>query len=211
MIAVTGTGRVTWPPDVVRVRVTATALRPTVADAIAAADATVAAVRATLARRAVTGADAASGAFTVGAEQVWTPEGRPQVTGYRCEHEVRVTLRAPSAVGAVLGDVLAAGGDGVRLDGVEPALDDDGAARVRARELAWADAVDRASRLAALAGRDLGLVQQIVEDGAPAQPLPRMLGEAAGLAKASADLGVRPGDVAVTVVLAVQFGLGEPR
>jgi uncharacterized protein YggE len=210
MISVTGVGRVSAPPDVVRVRVTATALRPTVADAITSVDAVVAAMRAALAGHGVTGDDAASGAFTVGAEQVWTPEGRPQLAGYRCEHGLQVTLRDPAAVGRVLGDLVTAGGDDVRLEGVEPAVDDVAPLRVRARELAWADAVDRGSRIAALAGRELGAVAQVVEGegpGVPVQPFAVAAGGAELLRSKAMDVGVQPGLVDVSVTLAVQWGL----
>jgi len=207
MITVPGVGRVAGTPDVVRVRVTASAQRPTAAQALAAAEATAAVVRGALERHGVRGAAAASGVFSLAAEQTWNDPGGPRITGYRCDHEIRVVLRDVPAVGGVLADVLAAGGDGVRVDGVEPALEDDAAARVRARKLAWADALDRATRLAALAGRELGAVSAVVEDGADAGgPLaPVAAGRQALLAKS--DVSLQPGEVDVAVSLTVRWEL----
>jgi len=207
MITVPGAGRVTGTPDVVRVRVTATALRATSAEALAAAEATAADVRAALERHGVTGAAAASGVFSLAAEQAWTESG-PRVTGYRCDHEIRVVLRDVAGVGRVLADVLAAGGDGVRVDGVEPGLEDDVALRVRARELAWADALDRATRLAALAGRELGPVAAVAEgSGHPPIGVPLAKTVLMGFPPGSGDVSVRPGDVEVVVALTVQWEL----
>jgi hypothetical protein len=208
MITVPGVGRVAATPDVVRVRVTASSQRPTAAEALAAAEATAAVVRGALERHGVTGAAAASGLFSLAAEQTWSEAGGPRITGYRCDHEIRVVLRDVPAVGRVLADVLAAGGDGVRVDGVEPGIEDDAELRVRARELAWADALDRATRLAALAGRELVRVAGIVEgSGHPSIDVPMAKTVLMGLPPGAGDVSVRPGDVDVVVALTVQWEL----
>jgi uncharacterized protein len=208
VIAVTGTGRVTGPPDLVRARVTATAARPTAAEALAATEAVAAAVRAALDLHGISRLEAASGIFSLAVDQIWE-QGGPRVTGYRCDHGIRVTVRDVPAVGQVLADLLAAGGDGVRVDGVEPDIDDVTPLRVRARELAWADALDRATRLAELAGRGLGAVRQIVEDAAPGLPRPitRQAVGSVALAAVSgnAPVGLQPGAVEVAVTLDVQW------
>jgi uncharacterized protein len=206
VITVTGVGHADGTPDVVRVRATATALRPAAGEALAATEATATAVRAALDRHGITGAQAASGLFSLGAEQVWTEHG-PRVTGYRCDHEIRVVVAQVPSVGQVLADVLAAGGDGVRVDDVTPGLRDAGPARALARERAWADALDRATRLAALAGRELGPVWRIVEGGPSgdgAVPI-ALRAESASAGDAGA---VTPGDVEVVVSLTVRWALG---
>jgi uncharacterized protein YggE len=203
VIAVAGTGRVSGEPDVVRLRVTASALRPTAAEAVAAAEATAAAVRAALAAAGIP--HAPSGAFGLYPEQVWTEQGGPRITGHRCDHELRVVVRDLPALGRVIGDVLAAGGNGVRVDGVEPAIEDAAPLRARARELAWADALDRATRLAALAGRELGPVEEVVEGGPSSGPVP--LGKAEAVSLAARDVSVQPGELDVTVVLHVRWAL----
>jgi uncharacterized protein len=207
MIAVSGVGRVVGSPDVVRLRLAASVLRPTAADALAATEAAAAAVRSVLAGHGVTGADAASGLFRLMAEQAWTEQG-PRITGYRCDHEIRAVVRQVPAVGRVLADVLMAGGDAVRVDGVDPGVEDDAALRVRARELAWADALDRATRLAALAGRSLGRVASITEGSAAAPPVPLAEAKMLHMAAGAADVSVQPGDVDVVVTLTCQWELG---
>jgi len=208
MITVPGTGRVEGSPDVVRVRLVASTLRPAAADALAATEVAAAAVRSALSGHGVTGADAASGPFRLTAEQTWTEREGLRVTGYRCDHGIRAVVRDVPALGRVLADVLAAGGDDVRVDAVDADVEDDADLRVRARELAWADALDRATRLAALAGRELGAVATVTEGAGETPGPPQPLAVAKLAAAPAGDVSLLPGDVAVVVVLTVQWELG---
>ena len=101
--------------------------------------------------------------LAVNAEQTWTEQQGSRITGFRSDHDLAVTLRDLASAGRILGEVLVAGGDDVRLNGVEFVVEDDGPLRVTARQTAWYDALDRATQLATLAGRRLGAVQQITE------------------------------------------------
>jgi len=204
MIAVVGTGRATAAPDVVRVRLTATAVRPSLAGALSDSEAAAARVRAALGELGVPAADATTQGLSVQAEQAWTEQEGSRVTGFRSDHELAITVRDLASVGRVLGEVLAAGGDDVRLGGVEFAVEDDTELREAARTLAWWDAHGRASQLAGLAGRRLGAVQQITEQTgySPGPVVPMRM-----LASAAKEVGVEPGTVGVEVSLSVQWAL----
>ena len=204
MIAVVGSGRATAAPDVVRVRLTATAVRPTLAVALADSEAAAARVRAALAQLGVPAGDATTQGLSVQAEQTWTEQEGSRVTGFRSDHELAITVRDLASIGRVLGEVLAAGGDDVRLGGVEFAIEDDTELQAAARTLAWWDAHGRASQLAGLAGRRLGAVQQITEQGgfSPGPVVPMRL-----MASAAKEVGVEPGTVGVEVSLSVQWTL----
>ena len=204
MIAVVGSGRATAAPDVVRVRLTATAVRPTLAVALADSEAAAARVRAALAQLGVPPGDATTQGLSVQAEQTWTEQEGSRVTGFRSEHELAITVRDLASTGRVLGEVLAAGGDDVRLGGVEFAIEDDTELRAAARTLAWWDAHGRASQLAGLAGRRLGAVQQITEQGgySPGPVVPMRL-----MTSAAKEVGVEPGTVGAEVSLSVQWAL----
>jgi uncharacterized protein YggE len=114
----------------------------------------------------VAAADAATRTISVAMEQDWS-EKPPRTTGFRAEHALTVTVRDIARLGEVMGAALAAGGDDVRLDGVEFAIADDAALRERAREAAWTDALSRAEQLARLAGRRLGPVLDVIEGVPP--------------------------------------------
>jgi uncharacterized protein YggE len=205
-IDVVGSGRAVAPPDVVRVRLAASALRPTVAAAITDSEAAATRVRAALAGLGVAAADATTVGLSVVAEQVWTEQQGSRITGFRSEHELLLTLRDLGGAGRVLGETLVAGGDDVRLHGVDFVVEDEAPLRSAAREAAWADALARAGQLAGLAGRPLGPVRQIVENsgggGGPIVPMARMA------AMAAPEIGIQPGTVGVDVTLTVQWAIG---
>ena len=208
-IAVTGVGSAAGRPDVVRAQLTATASRPRLADALAAAEEAAGRVREVLARFGLTGEDAATFGLSVTAEEVWREGKGSHITGFRADHTMAITVRDVPAVGSLLGQVLVAGGDDVRLGGVEFAVEDEVGLRARAREAAWADALARAEQLAALAGVGLGAVTEIEERVAgygPPRPMMAMRAMAP-LSAGAADVGVEPGRVAVTVSLDVRWAL----
>ncbi len=204
MISVLGTGRASGPPDVLRVRLTATAVRPTLATALADSEEAARRVRAALTAAGVAAEDATTQGLSVHAEQVFTEQEGSRITGFRSEHELEVTLRDLPSAGRLLGDAVVAGGDDVRLHGVDFIVQDETPLLTRARAAAWADAQRRADQLAALSGRRLGAVRSIVEQQAGQGPVP--LG-AREVRVAVAEVGVQPGSVSVDVALAVTWEL----
>lgn len=200
-VQVGGVGAAPAAPDLVRARLAGTALRPSVAEAVAAAEAAVGRIRQALAGLGIPTADAATSTISVAAEQDYSRQP-PKVTGFRAEHALTVTVREIARVGEALGAALAAGGDDVRLDGVDFMISDTTPVRARAREAAWADALQRAQQLSRLAGRRLGRVLDVVE-GEPggAVPLPRRA------AQETVALAVEPGTLDVTVWLTVRWAL----
>jgi len=205
-VSVAGIGRATAAPDVMRASLTATALRATIAEALAAAEAAAARIRGALSEAGVAAPDAATAGLSVNAEQVWNETTGPRITGYRAEHEIALTLRDLASAGRVLGLALAAGDDDVRLGGVSFAVEDEGPLRIQARELAWHNALARATQIAQLAGRPLGVVQQVNEQavGMPG-PVPMMR---MAMSAGAADIAVQPGSVGVEICLGVQWPLG---
>jgi uncharacterized protein YggE len=204
MISVSGTGSASGPPDVMRVRLAATAMRTTVAAALAASEEAARQIRLALRAAGVSPADAATAGLAVNAEQVWSEQTGPRITGYRSEHQLAITLRDLGSAGRSLGEAVAAGGDEVRLDGVSFEVEDDAPLRERARVAAWDDALRRARQLAELAGRELGEVREITEQsGYPVRPI----GESRRAEAMATDVAVEPGAVDVQVTLAVQWAL----
>lgn len=206
-IEVTGHGVVSGTPDVVRVRMAVSALRPTVAGAVADADAAVRRVREALAGRGVTGRDAATAGLTVAAEQAWDQTtGVARVVGYRSRHDLAVTVRDLAGLGVLLGEALAAGGDDAVLDAVTFEVEDETPLRALAREAAWQDALARGGQLAGLAGVTLGGLLDLVEgqsfSGIPVRAAEVMAAKAGG-----ADLAVEPGSVLVEVTLTVRWAV----
>ena len=89
--------------------------------------------------------------------------GRP--SGFEARHGLVVRCDALEVAGALVGDLAAAVGDRLLLDGVTLTPSDTTAAQRTAREHAYADARARAEHLAALGGVELGDVVSLVEGG----------------------------------------------
>jgi uncharacterized protein YggE len=203
-ISVLGQGRAAGAADVCRVALAATALRPTVAAALADSEQATRRVRDALTAAGVARQDSATSSVSVHAEEDYSGQRGPRLLGYRAEHGLDVVLRDLTAAGRVLGDAVAAGGEAVRLRGVSFAVEDDAGLRAQAREAAWADALRAGEQLARLAGGELGAVRSINE--APARdgggPLPL-----AAPAATVAEIGLEPGGVDVRTTLAVVWEL----
>ncbi|MGZ4626331.1 MAG: SIMPL domain-containing protein [Kineosporiaceae bacterium] len=207
-ISVVGHGRARGTPDVCRARLTTTALRPSVAAALADSESAVRRVRDALAAGGVAPADASTSTVTVRTEEDWSGGRGPRLLGYRAEHSVEIVLRDLSAAGRVLGDAVAAGGDAVRLQGVDFTLEDESALRAAARAEAWDDAQRAARQLAELAGRELGAVRSVEQGSGPGVPVRPRIMTAAAAAPSAPEIGLEPGGVSVELSLSVVWDLG---
>lgn len=207
-ISASGTGRASAAPDVMRIQLAASAMRPTVAAALAASEQAATAIRGVLTAAGVPPADAATVGLSITAEQVWGEQTGPRTVGFRSEHRLSVSLRDLTAAGALLGDALAAGGDDLRLDAVSFEVEDDTELRRLARAQAWARAEDVGRQLAELSGRRLGPVQTIGEQSGN-MAMPVFSRQAMSEQESGKAIGVEPGVVAVEVTLGVQWSLVE--
>ena len=113
-------------------------------------------------------------------------------------------LKNITTAGATISDLVAAGGDAARLQGVAFGLDDDAALRAKARELAFADARAAAEQYAKLAGRELGDVVLVREQVTPAGPVPMAADSTMSTASA---VPIAPGTTDVTVTAQVRWSL----
>ena len=84
--------------------------------------------------------------------------------GYRVTNTAEVKVRDLDAVGAIIDEIVEAGGDATRVDGVWFSVEDTAEAQQQAREMAMMDAVTRADELAAHAGAVRGKLLRVSED-----------------------------------------------
>jgi uncharacterized protein len=201
-IDVQGVGTATGTPDVLHVTVGVEADGGTVADALDAANAAAGKVLDALRTAGVAEADVQT--QNVHLYPRYDGDGQ-EITGYSAGQDVAVTLRDLGKAGATISDVVAAGGDAARLQGVAYELDDDAALRTKARELAYADARATAEQYAKLAGRELGDVVLVREQVAPSGPVPMAAGDSA--MSTAAAVPIAPGTSAVTVTAQVRWSL----
>lgn len=199
-VTVSGRGWAEDPPDLATVSVGVECRSSSVDTALSAAGGALAAISAALRGGGVADSDLQSSGLTVRADLIWRDGEGQQVAGYIAAATLAARLRELQSVPAVLSAAVAAGGDDVRLNNLQLAVEDTAALRERARAAAWEDAARSASQLAALAGATLGRVVSVAEEATAGGPVPL-----AGLQRMSATEGMplEPGlsreEAAVTV------------
>ena len=201
-VDVQGVGTATGTPDVLHVTIGVEAGGATVADALDTANVAAGKVLDALRRAGVAEADVQT--QNVHLYPRYDGNGQ-QITGYTAGQDTAVTLRDLGKAGATVSDVVAAGGDAARLQGVAFELDDDAALRAKARELAYADARATAEQYAKLAGRELGDVVLVREQVTPSGPMPMAAADSA-MSTASA-VPIASGASEVTVTAQVRWSL----
>ena len=204
-IVVLGSGMASGPPDVLHAQLGCTATSDSVGGALAAATQALDALRDSLVTAGVAAADVSTSAMRV--ENHWSATAQaPQ--GYEAFLGLAVSLRDLDGAGGVLAAALAAAGDAGRLHGVSLSISDPGPLLTTARELALADAREKAEHLAALSGRELGALRSVEEHAEPqlarsSTALAAMSGRASG----RASIPVERGETEVVVVLGVRWDL----
>jgi len=171
-ISVSGTGSADAAPDLLTLSVGVECRRATVGDAYGDAGRVLAAVTAGLRERGVDSRDLSTSGLNVRAEVNWQ-EGRGQVvSGYLASSMLSDRNRELAASAGILAGAVSAGGNDVRINGLELGFADAAAVTARAREAAWADALAAAEQLASLAGCRLGKVLSVVQEPAHSAPVP---------------------------------------
>ncbi len=98
--------------------------------------------------------------------QIWGEhDEKNRTSGFQARHSLVIRCPDIEAAGGLLTALAEAVGDRLEIEGVSLEVDDQTAATAAAREAAYADAVDRATHLAGLAGATLGDVQEVTEGG----------------------------------------------
>ncbi|MDD9994759.1 MAG: SIMPL domain-containing protein [Dehalococcoidia bacterium] len=174
-IWVTGQARVTVEPDLVLltvgVRTTGQTVALARAEAAGAMDAIIEAVMA----RGLSGQDVQTQSFSIWPQYEYAEVTSGEVTtsrevlvGYTVNNTARIKIRDVDAVGEIIDDVAAAGGDATRISDIDFSIEDPKPFMSQLREDAVKDALARAEHLAGLTGVAVGELVFIGEVGAGA-------------------------------------------
>ncbi|MET3923266.1 SIMPL domain-containing protein [Arthrobacter sp. UYEF20] len=203
-ISVTGSGSAEAEPDLLTLSIGVECRRENVGAAYGDAGGASAAITAVLREHGIQDRDITTSGLNVRAELNWQ-EGRGQtVSGYLASSMLSVRIRELAASSEIIAAAVAAGGDDVRLNGLEFGFADPAAVAARAREAAWADALVTAGHFASLAGAELGKVVSLAQlSGFPAPiPVARMQ-----RAVAVESLTVEAGESSVSATVGVVWEL----
>lgn len=197
-IAVSGTGTTSVKPDVALVNLGIQVTSTTVADARAKAATAMEALTKAVTSKGVADADIQTQSFNISPQYgtaAPAPTGRPgtpEIVGYTVSNQVQLKVRNLDSVSDVLDTAIAAGGNSIRVNGLQFTVEKPDQHLAKAREEAVQNAKARAEVLAKAAGVKVGKPRSISEAGGVFPQFDRLQ------AAPAAAPGLRPG---VTPVL----------
>ncbi|MFQ5948577.1 MAG: SIMPL domain-containing protein [Acidimicrobiia bacterium] len=206
-ISVSGEGRVTGVPDTLTVNIGVSLMRETVGEAVSEAAELADGVIGALRGQGVADGDIQTTNYSIFPEYDYRG-GRERLIGYRVSNRVSAKIRDLDQAGEVIDAATAVGGDETVVSGVFFSLEDNEELLQLARAAAWSDAESKATQLAGLAGAELGApttIRESLESPFEFDEFGRF--EIFSSAAADFETPIRPGQLDVTVILQVQFGI----
>jgi len=163
-IWVSATGKVYAVPDIAEVTLGVEAQAITVAQAQAQANQAMANIVTALKAAGIADKDIQTQYYSIYEVTRWDDKTNESViTAYRVTNTVTVTVRNVDKVGKVIDDVVAAGGDYIRINGINFTVDDPNIYYAQAREQAVTYAMTKAQQMATLTGVNLGDLFYVTE------------------------------------------------
>lgn len=203
-IAVQGDGKLAVTPDIAYISAGVNVTAKTAKEAQAGAAKRYEAVRKVLTETyKLTDKDLKTTGYYVQPQYKFTEKDGQVLTGYSAVHEIRISWRNIEQTGALLDSLGTAGAN--QIGGVTFDTEKKDQYENDALKKAVENARSKAEALAAAAGRTLGPVINITENGAQVQPVFRQ--EMAKEANDAAGTSVEPGEVDVQAQLTVVFQL----
>lgn len=172
-ISVTGIGKVTVTPDLAILNMGVEAQGATVSSAQQDAARAMTAVMTALKANGVAEKDIATTGYSVYPTYSYDNGKTPSITGYTVSNSITVKIRKIEEAGEIIDAAAAAGGNNIRINNLSFTVDKPEQYNEQARELAMADALQRAKQLADLGDVQLGKPAFITESGgySPVPPI----------------------------------------
>lgn len=205
-IIVSGTGRVSAPPDKATIQIGVQITTPTLAAATKQASETMTQVLDAIKAAGVSPDDIQTSTYSVNPIMNYKEGEPPTVTGYQVMNIVTVTVRDLANVGKALDAGMGAGAN--YLGGISFGIADSTALENDARTAAVKDATAIAQTLADAAGVKLGPVISITEGAVSATPIPFMEGRVMA-ADAASPGPVETGSMEIVKNVVMRFEIAQ--
>ena len=215
-IWVSGTGEMSLAPDIALIRLGVETTSPSVTEArdesATAMDAVVTSVK----NNGLNDEDIQTTSFNIWPEyerqEVITNGVRSNIrvlTGYRVSNTAVIKVRDLDAVGAIIDDVVNAGGDAARINGIDFSIEDSSQYTTQLREDAVNAALEKAQHFATLTGVTLGKLVYVtdVSDSPIVQPLAESRAFAMAAAPAAPATGISGGSLDLTLTVRAGFAI----
>jgi len=204
-IHVTGSGSVTGEPDIATLDLGVSVEKETVAEAREEAASAMTALINSLQANNVAEKDIKTADFSIYPQYDYTDDGRV-LRGYRVNNTVRVKVRELATLSEVIDGAAEAGGNSIVINSIQFMIDDTAPLQTQARSLAVKDAEAKAQTLAKASGVRLGEPVTITESTYfEGPPIPFAMAEEAFDDAARSSTPIAPGELTVTVTVAVVY------
>ena len=197
-IIVSGSGTASAEPDLALINLGVQVLSPSVGEALNTANTSLESILQVLANYNVDENDTQTRYFNINTQYDYSNDGAPEVSGYQVTNELSVKVRNLDSLGEMITDVVEAGGDPVRVNGINFAIEDTTTLEDEALAQAVADAKARAERMAELSGVTLGDLVSVSQGGGGASPALPAAFAVEAMAR-SAPTTIRTGDLEITI------------
>ena len=131
------------------------------------------------------------------------------IVGYTVTNQLSVQVRDLDSVGGIIDEVTEAGGDLIRFQGISFTIEDTEELQDQARAAAVADLNKKATRIADLAGVELGRLVFITETSSP-MVTPQAVAERVVFAASAAPTPILAGELDVVVTVQAVFDIRQP-
>jgi len=164
-IWVSGTGEVSITPDIATLNLGVSAQEASVSQAQTEASEAMTKVMKALTDAGIAQKDIQTGYFNISQQTRWDDQKKTDTPiGYQVTNMVTVKIRNTDKVGDIIDAVVVAGGDLIRINGVNFSVENPSQYYTEARQKAMAEAKNKATELAKLAGLTLGQPTYINEN-----------------------------------------------
>ena len=207
-IWVTGRGEVVTTPDLAILSAGVEARAETVAIARSQAAGAMSQILQILNAQGIESGDIQTRFFNISPEYVWNDRAkRQELVGYRVNNQVAVKIRDIDSAGTIIDAVAAAGGDLVRIQGVNFTVEDTEALEIQARKNAVENLMAKAQQFAELTDVQLGKPVFLSESGGFAPRITSAVAERAFdvAAAPSVQTPISGGELKVTITVQGTF------
>ena len=163
VLTMTGAGEATAVPDQLSFRLSVSAKRDNLEDALTQTSQLMRHALAAAEGFGVTKDDMQTTGLQMSPEYAYRSYGPPELTGYRVTQTARVLVKQLGKSGKAISAVVASGGSKVRVTDIQLEIGDPDAVMAKARAAAVQEATDKAQQYASATGQTLGQVMDLKE------------------------------------------------
>jgi uncharacterized protein YggE len=207
-IWVSATGKVYAVPNIAELTLGVEAQAATVAAAQSLANSSMASVIAAIKASGVADEDIQTQYFSIYEVTKWdVDKNETVVTAYQVTNTVTVKVRHIDTVGDVIDAVVAAGGDYIRINGINFTVDDPNIYYAQARVQAITYAKAKAEQMATLTGVELGDITYITESSY--MPSGNYYDTRSGVAAPEVGTSISIGQLEITTTVTIAYAIGN--